>query len=140
MDGQNPNGFVNIRWSEQPSYESAIKVGQCAYLVEWDGEVSYVGYTDDFKTRYLGGYRSWIEGGLAHGAKLFTGQLCGELKFRPTSKDLRKETEGRIKQQLKAVEAMLIDRLRPQQNRQIPSYVPRLLLEHSGDVPACLVG
>ena len=25
MDGQNLNEFVNIRWTEQPSYESAIK-------------------------------------------------------------------------------------------------------------------
>ena len=57
MDGQNLNEFVNIRWTEQPSYESAIKVGRCAYLIEWDGEVFYVGCTDDFGTRYLGGYR-----------------------------------------------------------------------------------
>lgn len=51
MDGQNLNEFVNIRWTEQPSYESAIKVGRCAYLIEWDGEVFYVGCTDDFGTR-----------------------------------------------------------------------------------------
>ena len=53
MDGQNLNEFVNIRWTEQPSYESAIKVGRCAYLIEWDGEVFYVGCTDDFGTRCL---------------------------------------------------------------------------------------
>ena len=138
MERQGLNELLNIRWTEQPSYDSAVKVGQCAYLFEWDDKVFYVGYSHHFGTRYLGGYRFLLEGCLLHGAKLYTGQLCGDMAILPSGRGLIRDVDEYMKQKLASVESLLIRRLRPPQNRRIPSYVSPLPLEHSGDVPACL--
>ena len=126
--------LVDINWTRCNSYQNTINFYGCVYLHEWIGKPFYWGKVDKSvfggNQRIIGGrrrsarygpsYRHWIEGCLQHGGRLYIGKVSpnDSITIEQVEMELLRSYPPEIEQKLKEV--------------------PRINLQHHGELPLCI--
>lgn len=130
----NESHYFTLKWNLCETYDSAKDFTKIIYLHESRGKPFYWGIArnsffgghtrtiNGFRAsgRYNSGYRHWIEGCLASGAKLYIAEIVsGNNEF------------------IAEVETKLINTHRTEANKRVLECVHDIIIEHTGSVPTC---